>query len=181
MSDHFLHQIISHWYWYVNESLDTWIFCEIFIAWDSTEYFEVLSKNKSRSWLYRHKLFYKPEIICTCVILSLFPSQLSLSSYRGSLLLPMKIGSQWTKLPVLLPTWNTWRSSVSGASCHSLLRGTLWQPEHNFLWKGIAVPAFSIWTWNENYLLNYFIIFYTKRKHFLLFQNFWKHIFKYIK
>ena len=93
----------------------------------------------------------KSEIICTCVILSLFPSQLSLSSYRGSLLVPMKIGSQWTKLPVLLPTWNTWRFSVSGASCHSLLRGTLWQPEHNFLWKGIAVPVFSIWTWSQIY------------------------------
>lgn len=138
------------------------------------------SFNKDKSRSPRDVPIKSTEIICTCVILSLFPSQLSLSSYRGSLLVPMKIGSQWTKLPVLLPTWNTWRSSVSAASCHSLLRGTLWQPEHNFLWKGIAVPAFSIWTWRQvcQVILNkkkYISLFFF---FFFCFQHFQRHLSK---
>lgn len=84
--------------------------------------------------------------ILTCVILSLFPSQLSLSSYRGSAWVPMKMGSQWTNLPVLLPTWNTWScpSFVSFCCCHSLDLGTAWHSGQTFLWKGIAVPLWSI-------------------------------------
>ncbi len=86
----------------------------------------------------------------TCVILSLLPSHESLSSYRGSLWVPMKIGSQCTKYPSRFPMWNTCSPELSGANIHSLDFGTLWQPGQTFLWKGMAVPFFSIVTCNNN-------------------------------
>lgn len=91
----------------------------------------------------------------TWVILSILPSQLSLSSYNGSLCVPMNIGSQCRWYPVRFPVWNTLTPGLGLALAHSLNLGTVWQSGHTFLWKVMAEPFLSIDTcWRKRKWIN---------------------------
>lgn len=109
-----------------------------------------LAYTNSNPTIFLHKLqlllLIITTVVCThtWVILSILPSQLSLSSYNGSLCVPMNIGSQCKWYPVRLPVWNTLTPGLGLALAHSLNLGTVWQSGHTFLWKVMAEPFLSI-------------------------------------
>jgi len=137
---------------YVLQNVD--IFNQDYFKLIKEKYASTYHKNPDPTHYCKYYNNYYNVIVCddlyrytrshTWVILSILPSQLSLSSYNGSLCVPMNIGSQCRWYPVRFPVWNTLTPGLGLALAHSLNLGTVWQSGHTFLWKVMAEPFLSI-------------------------------------